>query len=125
VTTSGDRAAQVWDAATGDRLRRLNGHRRGVQDAGFSRDGEYIVTGADDGMIGVWNACTGARLALLQMPSASVTSVQFSPASQVILTVGEDRVSRIYNCEICAPVDELRRLAEQRQHYVTGRTSTL
>ncbi|MGH8898173.1 MAG: NACHT and WD repeat domain-containing protein [Egibacteraceae bacterium] len=125
VIASAGKAARVWDAATGKELARLKGHKRGLKDAAFSGDGNYIVTGADDGMIGVWKASTGDLLALLQTPSASVTSVQFSPGrdSHTILTVSQDRTVRIYDCEICVPLRDLRNLAKDRQRYVTGRAS--
>ncbi len=125
VTASGDRTARVWEAATGHELWPLKGHKNVLRDAAFSRDGSYIVTGADDGMIGLWKTSTGDQLALLQMPSASVTSVQLSPGGRFILITGQDQVARIYDCEICAPLGDLRKVAEERQRYVTGRYPAL
>jgi WD40 repeat protein len=124
VTASDDRTARVWDAATGHELWRLKGHKSVLRDAAFSRDGSYVITGADDGMIGVWKTDTGQNLALLKAPSASVTSVQFSSGDQLLIT-GEDQVARMYDCEICAPLGDLRKAAEDRQRYVAGRYPTL
>ncbi len=52
------------------------------------------------------------------MPSASGTSVQLSPGGGVILIAGQDYVFRLYDCEICAPITDLRKLANERLRYV-------
>ncbi|MGH8909524.1 MAG: hypothetical protein ACRD0K_24260 [Egibacteraceae bacterium] len=125
VTAGEDMTARIWDAATGQ-LRRTMDHESDVRDAAFSPDGDYIGTGADDGTVGVWDASTGQRLGLLPLllHSDAVTSVQFSPDGRAILTASEDRAARIYACEICAPLDDLRGLAEDRQRYVKERLLT-
>ncbi|MGH8906810.1 MAG: hypothetical protein ACRD0K_09915 [Egibacteraceae bacterium] len=122
VTTSSDRTARIWDATTGRGLRPLIGHQSGLRDAAFSPDGSHVVTGAADGAIGIWEAGTGSELALLRTPSRSVTSVRFSPARLFLFTAGENGggIARIYDCEICAPLSDLRTLAQDRLRAVQG-----
>jgi WD40 repeat protein len=117
VTASEDQTARTWDVATGRQRLSLADHQGELQDAEFSPDGRYLVTGDVDGMVGVWNATTGNKLGLLPLHTNTVTSVGFSPTSHLILTASTDRTPRIYDCEICAPLHDLRQLAEDRQRY--------
>ena len=125
VTTSADRRARVWEVATGWQVAVLRGHERDLADAAFSSDGRYVATGASDGTVGIWEARTGRNLALLAMHSRAVLSVRFSPAGPLILTASLDRTARVYDCEICVPLPELRELAVERLRYVSDRLPTV
>lgn len=50
-----DWSIHVWDASTGEHLRRLEGHRQWVRAVTFCSNGRDIVSGSDDGTIRVWN----------------------------------------------------------------------
>ena len=54
ATTSWDRTARVWDAATGARLETLAGHFETVYCCAFAPDGARLVTGAEDRTARVW-----------------------------------------------------------------------
>jgi WD40 repeat protein len=45
----------LWDVQTGQELRRFAGHTAGVEDAVFSPDGKYILTGSDDKTARLWD----------------------------------------------------------------------
>jgi WD40 repeat protein len=59
-----DEAVRLWDVATGEERRRLDGHRRGMVAAViFSRDGRHLASrGGLDGTVLVWDAATGKEL---------------------------------------------------------------
>jgi WD40 repeat protein len=44
VVRSGDRSVRIWDAATGECVRTLDGHPRAVFSVQFSPDGQRIVS---------------------------------------------------------------------------------
>jgi WD40 repeat protein len=44
VTASEDKAARIWDAATGDEIKVLRGHEDRINSAAFSLDGTRIFT---------------------------------------------------------------------------------
>lgn len=88
LTTGGDRAVCLWDATTGQELRRFEGHTGQVTSAAFSRPNQLIVTGSQDGTARLWDAVTGRELHRFEGHSEFVTSVAFSPPDdRTILTV--------------------------------------
>jgi MYXO-CTERM domain-containing protein len=60
-----DLTATVVDAASGEDLHRLFGHRAPISSAEFSADGTRIVTAAADATTRLWDADTGAHLATI------------------------------------------------------------
>jgi len=55
MSGSNDKTVRVWDLASGEVLLELMSHGGDVQSVAFSRDGEYIVSGGEDGIVRVWN----------------------------------------------------------------------
>jgi len=65
LTGSEDGTAQLWDAASGREIRRLEGHGVRVSSLSFAPDGRTILTGSDDGTARLWDAATGRELCQL------------------------------------------------------------
>lgn len=96
VTRSGD-VAEVWDAASGQRVAVLEGHTSAISSVAFSRDGMRIVTASLDGTARVWNAANGERIALLTGHASDLTSAAFSPDGTRIVTSSSDRTARVWD----------------------------
>ena len=111
VTASEDGDARVWDTRTGETSRVISGHFGTVFDASFSPDGRWVVTGGPS-TAGVWNAATGERLYFLQGHGGPVRAAAFASPTRIV-TRGDDGV-RAYECEVCAGLDELLAVAQQR-----------
>jgi len=62
ASSSFDRTARVWDAATGEELLRLSGHEAPIYRVRYSSDGSFIVTSGEDGTAKVWDSATGEVL---------------------------------------------------------------
>jgi WD40 repeat protein len=58
VTTSADKTARIWDAATAKEIAVLRGHEGRVNSAAFSPDGSRIVTASEDKAARIWDAAT-------------------------------------------------------------------
>jgi WD40 repeat protein len=82
-----DRAARVWDTATGREVAVLKGHADRVISAHFSSDGSRIVSASWDGTARVWDTRTGQSLAILRCGQLGLASASFSPDASRILTV--------------------------------------
>lgn len=62
-------------------------HRRGVNSVSFSPDGQYLVTGGEDGTIGLWNL-SGQQIVKWRSHLTPILSVSFSPDGQCLATSG-------------------------------------
>ncbi len=100
--------AHIWDAATGQEVRRLKGHTDDVLSAAYSPDGKTIVTTSYDRTARVWEAATGKELFPLGGDSdGGVFSAAYSPDGKSIVTAHGDATVRIW---AAATGSELRRL---------------
>jgi WD40 repeat protein len=97
VSGGWDQTARVWDAANGNELRTLVGHRRAVLSVAFSPDGQSVVTGSLDHQVKVWKATNGAVLHTLRGHGASVFSVGFSPDGKRIISGSGDQTARVWD----------------------------
>ncbi|KAF9470164.1 hypothetical protein BDN70DRAFT_902338, partial [Pholiota conissans] len=66
VSGSENGTVQLWDAATGEELKKLEGHTGSVMSVAFSSDNKHIVSGSDDKTVRVWDASTGVELKKLE-----------------------------------------------------------
>jgi len=92
-------AAEIWDIASENTIRILQGHSGDVFTAGFSPDGRYVVTASADGYAKVWNAQTGAEIVAIRHSDRNgiaVKSAAFSPDGRHVITVGADNIARMW-----------------------------
>jgi WD40 repeat protein len=99
IVTSNDRMAFLWDALSGQVIRRFEGHTAQVYDAAFSPDGKRIVTASGDDTARIWDAATGATIAVLNGHSDSVLSAAFSRQGDRIVTASADETVRVWDAE--------------------------
>jgi WD40 repeat protein len=83
--------AEIWalDPQPAQVLPSLRTNSGQVQAAGFSPDGKWIVTAAQDGRLLLWDAATHSDTELGTV-SGAVPSVAFSPDSALLATGGND-----------------------------------
>jgi WD40 repeat protein/DNA-binding SARP family transcriptional activator/class 3 adenylate cyclase len=101
VSRGGD-VATVWDAHTGEKLLRLEGHTGDVFGVAFSRDGTRLATGGADGTARIWDAETGEELLRLAGHDGIVVLVDFSPDGTRLLTGGGDSTARVWDVSVTA-----------------------
>ncbi|HTQ78462.1 MAG TPA: hypothetical protein VMM92_00585, partial [Thermoanaerobaculia bacterium] len=83
VLATADKAGriEVWDANTGETLRRLEAHT-GVNAVAFSSDGKTLAAGNDDSTVAEWDWTEGKLLKTLTGHTLPVRSVAFPHFSQ-------------------------------------------
>ena len=111
ITTSYDRTARIWNAATGEEIAILRGHEHSVSRAAFSRDSSRIVTASIDNTARIWDAATYKEIAVLRGHTLSVNSASFSPDGSRVVTASGDNTARIWDAATGA---EIAILAEKR-----------
>jgi WD40 repeat protein len=107
VTASLDGTAQLWDAATGEPLAILQGHRDAVFSAAFAPDGRRVVTASLDGTARLWDAATGEPLAILEGHGGRVLSADFAPDGGRIVTASDDGTARLWDAATGEPLAAL------------------
>jgi WD40 repeat protein/class 3 adenylate cyclase len=108
----GDRTARVWELATGRPVAELP-HAGPVFDVSFSPDRRFLVTASGDAPT-IWDLESLRPLVQLFGHTGGVITIDFSPDGSSILSGGEDRSIRIWRCEVCAPIEQVLRLARSR-----------
>jgi WD40 repeat protein len=86
ATAGADRAVRLWDATTGQELRRFEGHRQMVMCLAFSPDGKQLASGSLDRTARLWDVATGKQLQSFEGETLMVASVAFSPDGKQLLT---------------------------------------
>ena len=100
VTGSGDRTARVWDAAGGEAVAVLVGHKGEVASVavGVAGGRAVVVTGSWDRTARVWDAASGEAVAVLAGHEGAVNSVAVGEVEgrAVVATGSDDRTARVW-----------------------------
>ncbi len=92
-----DGTLRLWDAATGQSLRVMEGHKGSVRSTAFSPDGRHISSGGADGTLRLWDAATSQSLWVIEGHKRSVFSVDFSPDGRHVASGGADGTLRLWD----------------------------
>jgi WD40 repeat protein/DNA-binding SARP family transcriptional activator len=112
VSGGSDRTVRVWNPATGDSVV-LRGHLDEVTTAIFTNDGARVLSSSSDGTLRLWDAQGGDQLAVLQSGDVPINDVALSRSGQ-IATMGKDGMVRVFACEVCGDLRQVRALARAR-----------
>lgn len=93
ITGSYDRTIKVWNMRTGEVLRTLTGHARGVRCLQF--DDVKLITGSMDRSLKIWNWRTGELLRTLEGHTEGIVSLNFNDS--VLASGSADSNIRIWN----------------------------
>lgn len=82
-----DSTVKLWDVATGQLRRTLQGHHDDVRGLAFSPDGTRLVSAGKDGLLILWQVQSGANLRQMG-PEPEARAVAFSPDGHWIASAG-------------------------------------
>jgi WD40 repeat protein len=94
-----DFAVKVWDLATGQRLRRLEGHRGMVFCVAVSTDGRYLLSGGNDSILILWDAKTGQEIRRFPGHTSGVRCVAFLPNGLRAISSSDDGTIRLWEVD--------------------------
>ncbi|KAJ3417297.1 hypothetical protein HDV05_005753 [Chytridiales sp. JEL 0842] len=87
----------VWEWQSESYVLKQQGHQHDMTSISYSKDGQYIVTGGDDGKLKLWNTQTGFCFVTFTDHSAGIQAVEFSPKGQVVFSASLDGTVRAFD----------------------------
>ncbi|XP_014478920.1 PREDICTED: periodic tryptophan protein 2 homolog [Dinoponera quadriceps] len=87
----------VWEWQSETYALKQQGHRTNMNCLAYSPDGQYIVTGSDDGKMKLWNTVTGFCTLTFHEHTSSISSVLFSHNRKFVASASLDGTVRAYD----------------------------
>ncbi len=100
---SDDRTIRLWDAATAQQIRTLEGHTASIGGISFSADNCLLASKSTDATVRLWDLDTWQKVALFNESSSGyvIGSVAFHPELPILATLGErDTIIRIWHLDL-------------------------
>src|SRR5262249_55907677 len=102
-----DCVVRLYDLATGQQVRKFEGHKDPVWCAAFTRDGRRGVAGGVDGTVRLWDVETGRELRRAELTGkAHVLCLAVSPDGRQLLTGDEQSRVRLWGLDELEPLEE-------------------
>lgn len=95
VTASGEGTILLWDVATGQSLKRFEGHTKGLACVKFVDN--IVISGSNDWAVRVWDATTTRCLAELRGHWDLVRAICYIPRRNLVLTGGYDGAVKLFD----------------------------
>ncbi|KAI4482008.1 hypothetical protein M0804_009027 [Polistes exclamans] len=87
----------VWEWQSETYAMKQQGHSNNINSLAYSPDGQYIVTGGEDGKVKLWNTISGFCSVTFKEHTSAVTGVLFSHNRKFIVSSSLDGTVRAYD----------------------------
>ena len=87
ATASVDDRCGLWNAATGQLVTMLEGHKGGTYSVAFSPDGKTLAVGCNDGELKLWNLEARRDMMTLKAEPHAIFCTSFAPDGHTLETV--------------------------------------
>jgi WD40 repeat protein len=111
ATAGADGTVRVWSPGGPEVV--LQGHDESVTTVVFTPNGRRVLSSSQDGTVRLWDGGGGEALAVLETSEGAVYDVALSRDGK-IATLGKDGVVRVFRCDVCGSLAQVRALARSR-----------
>jgi WD40 repeat protein len=108
-----DPAIRIWDAATGKRLARRDGHASWVCDLAFTKDGRRLISAAVDQSIRFWNTSNWTEEQVLRGHTDEIHAIAISEGTQLVASASKDGSLMLWKADGKSATDGYSRLPEK------------
>jgi len=109
--------AHVIDAATGEKVGQVAGHKQYCRSVAFTPDGSRLVTGGYDSTVKIWNVETTKLLETITGPFGKVYEVDVSPDGRLLAVADADKFFlRLFDAESLEEVFASKRMGSLVPH---------
>ena len=95
ITAGNDKSIHVWALSNYAQLAQLKGHAEAV--TCLALDGNFLLSGAEDGVVRVWDMHSYMALAALQIHAAPVEGMLIVPENGLLVTCSTDSTVRVWD----------------------------
>jgi len=99
ATGGRDKFVVLWDAETGEQIKRFTGHSAEIYSVTFSPNGDRLASTSYDDTVRIWDTRALEFKGLLVGHVATVVSAAYSRDGSRIVTAGTDRTARVWQAE--------------------------
>ena len=108
IATGGrDNQIHIWDAATGDLIRSIEGHTEWVTSLAFNDTGRVLVSGSKDNSVRTFDLQTGGLKQVVTHHRGDITAVAFTPDGEIIASGGRDSTILLHHAESAQQIAKL------------------
>jgi WD40 repeat protein len=112
-----DASLRLWNFATGQEIRRFEGHMAPIFSVAFTPDGRRGLSGGMDSQIILWDLETGEAIRYLTGHEGVIWALAVSPDERTALSGADDRVVIWWNLETG---EEIHRFAGHEEVTISG-----
>jgi WD40 repeat protein len=99
ATSGADKLCRVFDVASGEQLRALEGHTHHVLGVSWKDDGQTLITASADATMKVWDVESGTQTRTIAGFSKEISAVGFVGQSSEFVLACVDGTARLYNAD--------------------------
>lgn len=92
-----DQTVTLWNMATGEKVRTMNGNANYVHAVAFSPNGRWLISATHDNAVQVWEVSTGKLVRTLAAHKGIVFTVAFSPNGRYFASAGGDNTIKLWS----------------------------